>query len=66
MKNETILIERIQELKAVVDDIQNKASKELAKKRPEMNIYLLRFLNQERLVYEFALSNLEWVLKGND
>jgi hypothetical protein len=66
MKDEEKIVKRLHELRAVMDELQVKANEQLQKRRQDMDLYLLRFLNQERLVYEFALSNLEWVLGENE
>jgi len=66
MKEEGKILERLHELRTVIEELRARANKELEKKRPETDLFLLRFLSQECSVYEFALSNLEWVLDKND
>jgi len=66
MKYATEISTRIMELKEKIRVIEEERNKELKKPFDKRNIRLLSFLYKEYSVYEFSMSQLEWVLSLNN
>jgi hypothetical protein len=61
MKDELDIIKRIEELRDTMKMLENKKVDELKKSFKDRDYRLLRFLHKEYSVYDFAVSQLEWV-----
>lgn len=61
MKSETEIATRINELKENIKIIKEKTREELNKKYYKRDDRLLKFLNKEQCVWEFALLQIEWI-----
>lgn len=55
---------RISELKKSIEQLDAKQQEELKKHYKKRDRRLLLFLNEERKVYTYALTQLEWLLNG--
>jgi hypothetical protein len=62
MQNETDISLKIEELKERIVLLRKKKEEELKKPTDKRDRRLLIFLHKESSIYEFAVSQLEWVL----
>lgn len=64
MKSVIDITARISELKKTIEQLDAKQQLELKKHYKKRDRRLLLFLNEERKVYSYAVSQLEWSLSG--
>ncbi|MBO9201554.1 MULTISPECIES: hypothetical protein [Niastella] len=62
MRQETEILEKIEELRTNLNNIVEKADAEMTKPYAKRDLRLLRFLNREKNVWQFALQQMEWLL----
>lgn len=63
MKTKTDIQNRIEEIRRNLSIIEEKAKFEMAQYVGDISIRKIRFLFQERKVWEYALTQLEWILE---
>jgi hypothetical protein len=62
MRNEYEIMAKINELRSNVQLVEERMQEELALHYRKRDYRLLRFLYKEKSVWEFALSQMEWLL----
>lgn len=62
MRNETELQAKLEEIRINLHLVQEKAKTEMDKPYNRRDYKLLKFLNREKNVWEYALLQMEWVL----
>jgi hypothetical protein len=62
MKEAPEISEKILEMKEYIVKIEARRQQELKKEMYKRDLKLMRFLNRESNVYEYAISQLEWIL----
>lgn len=65
MRSETEIHTRTEEIRSNLARILEKTTEEIEKPYNERDYRLLKFLNRERNVWEFALQQMEWLLTDN-
>jgi hypothetical protein len=62
MKTTAEITDRMTEFRENVSIIKEKIREEMSKKHYKRDDRLLKFLNKEQCIWEFALLQLEWIL----
>lgn len=65
MRSEAEIHTRTEEIRSNLARILEKTTEEIEKPYNERDYRLLKFLNRERNVWEFALQQMEWLLTDN-
>lgn len=65
MKTEYQITEKMQELNANLSAIEERLQVELKKHHSKRDFRLLWFLDKERKVWEYALTQLNWILSND-
>lgn len=63
MRTEAEITEQMDSIRERMTVLQRKTEEEMQKKFEERDYRLLRFLNKEYSVYEYALNQMEWILR---
>lgn len=62
MRNETEIQAKLNEIRNNLSMVTERAKTEMDKPYPGRDYKLLKFLNREKNVWEYALLQMEWVL----